>query len=275
MVDAVWINGSLIEANQASVSVLDHGLTTGDGAFETLEVIDGQPFAIRRHLERLDSSAETLGLQVPYDHEQLATALREVAAGLAVSAVVRLTLTGGPGPLGSGRGEGAATVVIAGAAQLAPWPAGEKVHVVDWRRNEYGALTGVKSTSYAENVMALAAAKEVGAGEAIFANTAGHLCEGTGTNVFYAMDGALHTPPLSAGCLAGITRALVMEVCEVTERDLPIEEFRTVEEAFLTSSTRLVQSIALIDDVPLASPGELTSAASEAFNSVRATDMDP
>jgi branched-chain amino acid aminotransferase len=274
-VDTVWINGSLIEANQASINVLDHGLTTGDGAFETLEVINGQPFAIRRHLERLHSSAETLGLQVPYNHKRLASALREVATGLAGRAVVRLTLTGGPGPLGSGRGEGAATVVIAGAAHLAPWPSGEKVHVVDWRRNEHGALTGVKSTSYAENVMALAAAKKVGAGEAIFANTAGQLCEGTGTNVFYAVDGVLHTPPLSAGCLAGITRALVMEVCEVAERDLPIEEFETVEEAFLTSSTRLVQSIALIDDTPLASPGELTSAASEAFNSLRAGDMDP
>ncbi len=92
-----------------------------------------------------------------------------------------------------------------------------------WPRNERGALAGVKSTSYAENVVALAEAARRGASEAVFANLAGHLCEGTGTNVGYVVGGEVRTPTLEAGCLAGVTRALLLEWCDVTEVDEPIE----------------------------------------------------
>ena len=137
-----------------------------------------------------------------------------------------------------------------------------------------GALAGIKSTSYAENVIALAHAKERGASEAIFANTVGHLCEGTGTNIVVEHEGRLVTPPLSSGCLAGVTRALVIETSDVVEADLPIEVLTTTSEAFLTSSTRNVMGIHRIDDRELPI-GPLTIAAAEALAVLMAADVDP
>ena len=110
---------------------------------------------------------------------------------------------------GSGRGDAKPTLVIA-LAPMDPWPESTKVAVVPWPRNERGALAGLKTTSYAENVVALAYAKRLGAGEALFADTRGRLSEGTGSNVFVVLGDRLVTPALTTGCLAGVTRALVL-----------------------------------------------------------------
>ena len=145
---------------------------------------------------------------------------------------------------------------------------------VPWPRNERGALAGIKSTSYAENVVALAHATARGASEAIFANTIGNLCEGTGTNIFVEYEGRLVTPPLSSGCLAGVTRALVVEAMAVEELDVPVEILQTTTEAFLTSSTRDVMPIDRIDDRSMV-PGPLTAAAMTAFADLVADSVDP
>ena len=272
---AVWVDGAVVDVATASVSAFDHGLTVGDGVFETLRVYDGTPFALRRHLERLATSAAGLGLQVP-DRAVVTGAIHDVvaAAGLA-DARLRVTLTGGPAPLGSGRGSAGSTLVVA-VAVLEPFPPTADVVVVPWPRNERGALSGLKTTSYAENVVALARAAAAGAGEAIFGNTVGRLCEGTGTNVFVGVGGRLLTPPLSSGCLAGVTRAVVLEVVEVEEVDLPLGALAEADEAFLTSTTREVQPIGLVDGDPLpAAPGPLTAAAAAAFADLLRRDLDP
>ncbi len=272
---AVWVDGAVVDVATASVSAFDHGLTVGDGVFETLRVYDGTPFALRRHLERLATSAAGLGLQVP-DPAVVTGAIHDVvaAAGLA-DARLRVTLTGGPAPLGSGRGSAGSTLVVA-VAVLEPFPPTADVVVVPWPRNERGALSGLKTTSYAENVVALARAAAAGAGEAIFGNTVGRLCEGTGTNVFVGVGGRLLTPPLSSGCLAGVTRAVVLEVVEVEEVDLPLGALAEADEAFLTSTTREVQPIGLVDGDPLpAAPGPLTAAAAAAFADLLRRDLDP
>ena len=121
-----------------------------------------------------------------------------------------------------------------------------------WPRNERGATAGLKTISYAENVRALAFAHERGATEAVFANTRGDLCEATGSNVFLVLDGVACTPPAAAGCLLGVTRALVLELgasagVPVEERDVPLEALLTAEEAFLTSSTARSPPIAAVD----------------------------
>jgi branched-chain amino acid aminotransferase len=150
------------------------------------------------------------------------------------------------------------------------------VAVLPWPRNERGLLAGVKTTSYAENVRALAWARERGAAEAIFGNLAGNLCEGTGTNVVVVTGGRLVTPPLSAGGLAGVTRALVVEWAGVAEEDLPLAALASAEEAFLTGTTRDVQPIRLVDGVPLpAMPGPLTRKAAEIFAARSADSPDP
>ena len=142
-----------------------------------------------------------------------------------------------------------------------------EVVVVPWRRNEHSAIAGLKTTSYAENVIALAHAHERGAGEALFLNTAGDLCEGTGTNVFLVLDGELVTPPLSSGCLAGITRALVIELTGAAERPITGDALSAASEVFLTSSTREVQ--------PVGQPGPVTSEAAAALRALIERDLDP
>ncbi|HLV22045.1 MAG TPA: aminotransferase class IV [Polyangiaceae bacterium] len=270
----LWLNDRLVEERAAAISPFDHGLTTGDGVFETLRVYRGSPFAVRRHLERLAHSAQGLGLAVP-DRARVERAMAQVIEANALrEGRLRITWTAGVAPLGSERSDGAATLLVA-VSSLRPFPAAEKVAIVPWVRNERSAIAGLKTTSYAENVVALGHARGRGAGEAIFGNTRGELCEGTGTNVFVVQGGRLVTPPLASGCLAGVTRALVLELMEVDERALPVEALATAEEAFLTSSTREVQPIASVDGRPLAAPGPVTARAQRCFADLLARDLDP
>ena len=167
------------------------------------------------------------------------------------------------------------TVIIA-VAETTPWEADTTVVTVPWPRNERSAVAGLKTVSYAENVVAVAAAHERGATEAIFANTVGSLCEGTGSNIFVGLGGRLLTPPLSSGCLAGITRELLLEITEAEEEDLPMSALADADEAFLTSSTRDVHPVSRVDGRPLgACPGPLTVAASAAFDALQARTLDP
>lgn len=267
-----WIDGHLLpDPTAPAVGVTDHGLTVGDGVFEAVKVVDGRPFALTRHLERLRTSAAGLGLP-PVD---LDLVRRGVAAVLAEERLalgrLRITVTGGPAPLGSGRGDAAPTVVVV-AAPMPPAAAQVAVATVPWPRNERGALAGLKTTSYAENVVALAEAHRRGADEAVVANLAGHLCEGTGSNVFYVVDGELRTPTLGSGCLAGVTRALVLEWFGGREVDEPIDVVRGASEVFLVSTTRDVQPVVRWDDVDLPAPGPVTRAAQAAWRE-RETSM--
>jgi branched-chain amino acid aminotransferase len=256
-----WINGELLpDATAPAVLVTDHGLTVGDGIFEAIKVVDGLPFALDRHLERLHHSAAGLGLP-SIDDADVRRGVGEVLDGLDLPlARLRITVTGGPAPLGSGRGDAAPTVIVV-AAEMQSWPESTRVATVPWPRNERGALAGLKTTSYGENVVALAAARQAGASEAVFANLAGHLCEGTGSNVFYVVDGELRTPTLASGCLAGVTRALILEWYGGREVDEPIEVVERASEVFLASTTRDVQAVSHWDDRELPAPGPVTAEA--------------
>ena len=271
----VWIDGGLVDVAAARVSPFDHGLLTGDGVFETLRVTRGTPFAVRRHLDRLARSAAGLRLACP-PAPVLRSAMAEVVgANVLVEARLRVTLTGGVAALGSDRADVDPTVIVAGGP-LPQWPAAADVALSPWPRNERGALAGLKTISYGENVVALAHARDRGAGEAVFANLAGNLCEGAGTNVFLGVGGRLITPPLSAGCLAGVTRELLLELVDVGEQDVPLAALAGADEAFLTSSTRDVQPIGAVDGHRLtACPGPRTTAAAAAFAALLAADLDP
>ncbi len=279
--DAVlWLDGRLVPENEARVSPFDHGLLVGDGVFETLRVYGGVPFAWTRHHQRLVRSAAGLGLTAP-GSDELRTAVDAVLeANRLTEGRVRLTVTGGPSPLGSERGDGPPTVIVV-AAPAKPWPPSVDVVIVPWTRNERGAVAGLKTISYAENVRALAYAHEHGAGEAIFLNTADELCEATGSNLFVVQDGVVRTPPTDAGCLLGVTRALVLELC--AEHGLAAEEVALApaalgdaDEAFLTSSTREVHPIRRVDRSALpAAPGPATDKIAGLFAALVARDTDP
>ena len=251
----IWVNGRLSSEEDARISPFDHALLTGDGVFETLKVERGVPFAIRRHLQRLARSAGGLGLDAPGD-DTVRSALAEVVeANGMTEGLARVTLTGGPAPLGSDRGSTGPTLIVA-CGPPRGWGASAAVAIAPSPRNERSALTGLK--------------------EAVFGNLAGRLCEGTGTNVYVGVGGRMLTPPLTSGCLAGVTRDLLLELGVVEEEDLPVSALAETDEAFLTSSTRDVQAIASVDAAALpAAPGPLTKAAADAFRELQERDADP
>lgn len=276
----VWTGGRLLDdPTAAAVAVTDHGFTVGDGVFEAVKTVRGQAFALTRHLERLARSAEGLGLPGP-DLDAVRQGVDAVLAGTDDPVGrLRITFTAGQAPMGSGRGDGPPTLVVAHSA-IDPAPAVTAVATVPWTRNENAATAGLKTTSYADNVIALAHAQERGASEAVLANTAGNLCEGTGSNVFYVVDGELCTPTLESGCLAGITRALLLEWCAeevpVREVDEPLSTvLDTMEEAFLVSTTRDVQAIGRWDDRELPAPGPVTRRCADVWAAREPGNMDP
>lgn len=271
----IWLDGGLQDAESARVSVFDHGLTVGDGIFETVKATEGRPFALTRHLERLTRSARGLGLPDPDLDEVRRACAAVLEANPAPLGRLRITYTGGYGPLGSDRGDRGPTLMVALGA-TARRPDSTAVITVPWTRNERGALAGLKTTSYAENVVALARASQQGATEALFANTVGQLCEGTGANVFVVLDGEIHTPPLASGCLAGITRALTAEWTGARESDLPLDVLERADEIFLTSTLRDVQAVHRVDGRELAgTPGPVTAKAMRLFDERSAGDLDP
>lgn len=260
---SVWIQVgdevALLDADEARVSVFDHGITVGDGVFETLKVLAGEPLALTRHLNRLLRSCQVLGLQTP-DVNVIREGVIEVIGSEPEASDLgrlRITCTGGAGPLASDRQDGAQTTIIA-VKSMQPWPATTSAVVVPWVRNERSAVTGAKTTSYAENVVALAWAHERGFSEGLFTNTVGELSEGTGTNVFVVKDGAVVTPPLSSGCLAGVTRELLVEWGLATEAAVTIADLEAADEVFLTSSTRDVHPVIKLGERQWSEPGPET-----------------
>jgi branched-chain amino acid aminotransferase len=271
----IRLNGSLVEESSAAISVLDHGLTVGDGVFDATKIVHGEPFALTRHLERLARSAKGLRLPPPDLDEVRKGCAAVTAADPLPLGQLRIIYTGGRGPLGSDRGDGPPTLVIA-QRTATPRPDTTSVISVDWTRNEHSPVAGLKTISYAENVLALAAAHSMDATEAIFANTAGNLCEGTGSNVFLAVDGRLLTPTLTCGPLAGVTRALVVDWCGAEETELPFELLEQADEVFLTSSMRDVQAVTRLNGRQIADgPGPVTRRAMAVFAARAAENADP
>ena len=274
-----WVNGEGVDPGAPSIAALDHGVTVGDGAFETCKIVDGVPFALARHARRLDRSMAGLGLPAP-DHNVIDAGITAVLAGEPIgSGRLRYTVTAGTGPLGSDRDASPLTYIVTAALQ-APNPDTGKLVVVPWTRNERSATAGLKTTSYADNVVALAFAQERGGVEALFANSVGNVCECTGSNVFLVVDGDILTPDLASGPLAGITRALVIEWCReerltVREEPLPMSILDRAQEVFITSSTKDVMGVDAIDDRQVTAPGPVTAQVIEIFGRLSRERLDP
>ena len=283
----IWSNGRLHGPDDLLLSGVDHGLTVGDGVFETCAVYDGTAFALSRHLRRLKRSALGIGLAAPDEgavREGVAAVLAE--AGPEVGRL-RITLTGGPGPLGSNRfapeDQRQSILVLAGPGVRSEV---SRVIRVPWVRNERSSVAGLKTTSYAENVVAVSEAYRRGADEAVLANTVGELCEGTASNVFVERDGELVTPPLSSGCLAGITRELLLEwsaaaglpVREAAPGELRYEVLDEVADGsahlMMSGSIRNVSPVVSLDGVDV-DAGPVSMEAQRLFQARLADDLDP
>lgn len=274
----LWAGGRLRDPREPVLAGADAGFATGLGVFETCAVVAGRAFALTRHLDRLAASLRALDLPAVDEAEVRDAVAAVLAAGGA--GLGRLRVTVSPGAPGA---DAPSLVVTAG-----PAPVRGPAHVVrvPWVRNERSPLAGHKSTSYAADVLALAAAQRAGGNEAVLANTRGELCEGTGSNVFVERDGALLTPPLSSGCLPGVTRALALEwaaeaglpVAEARSGELPWEVLDDVRRGgaslALSGSLRGFAGVHALDGAAVAT-GPLTAAVAELFRARAGADPDP
>lgn len=257
-----WVNGQLVARTEHVLRPDDHALV-GDGVFEAIKLLNGRPLAFERHLDRLAASAFPLDL--PVDLAAVRKAVDEILTteqARVSPSWLRITVTGGSAAMGTA-GIGTSPTIIAAIAPMAAWGPAANVVIAPWTRNEGGATAGLKTISYAENVIATRYAHRNNADDAIFANTKGMLCEGTGTNVFVAVDGQLCTPSPASGSLAGVTQSLLLEwMPDIVVRDIPIAALAATEEAFLTSTSRDVHPIATVDGKKLPhAPGPLTQRA--------------
>jgi branched-chain amino acid aminotransferase len=276
----VWCNGRLVPAAEARLSPIDHGLMVGDGVFETLRVHRGIPFAWRRHIARLGVSAAGLELPMPEPQVLRDAADQVIAANGLADARLRITITGGPGGAGSHRGDEPPTVLVVAVA-IEQRPFVVDLVTLPWPRNELSAVAGIKTISYAENVRALLYAKRHGADDGLFCDTRGRVCEATSANVFVVRERHVRTPSLDAGCLPGVTRALLLEACErlairAEEADLTTDDVRDADEALLSSSVAGVRAVRSLDGAPLlAAPGPVTTALRAALDELMDHSPDP
>jgi len=284
-----YVNGLIEHAHSATISVLDHGFTVADGVFETLLITDGEVFALDRHLVRLAHSASGLGIICP----EAATVADAVTRTLRANEPIehgrlRITVTSGNGPLGSDRG-GAEPSLVVTLASTPRWPDTTSALLVPWIKNERSPLVGLKTTSYAENVVALELAHGLGFSEALMCDSQGRLSEGTGSNVFFVRDGVLITPDVHTGLLKGITRDLVIECAhqlglQLSYEDIRVNDLPQISEAFLTSSTRNVHPIThlgicddsgTLDTTLDLKVGPITMQLSDALRNLLATEINP
>jgi branched-chain amino acid aminotransferase len=284
-----FVNGVVTSAEEARVSVLDHGFTVADGVFETLLISNGAVFALDRHLVRLANSAHGLGIICP-DSSVVAEAVRQTLAANSFinHGRLRITVTSGNGPLGSDRGGAQPTLVVT-LAKTPRWPETTSAVLIPWIKNERSPLVGLKTTSYAENVMALELAHNLGFSEALMCDSQGRLSEGTGSNIFMIRDGELITPDVHTGLLKGITRDLVLECAhtlglKVSFADTAASQLATISEAFLTSSTRNVHPITELGTCDSSGKlevthelqvGPITQRLSEALQRILESDINP
>lgn len=258
-----WLNGEIMPGSQARISVHDHGLLYGDGVFEGIRFYHRRPFRLQEHLLRLVASARAIALSLPYELAALARAVEEtIAAFPGDDGYLRLVVTRGAGALGLDPRSCAQpnTFIIASRLTMVSEQTrahGARVVIASTRRLPADGLDArIKSLNYLNHILARIEANHAGADEAVLLNAAGRVAEGTADNVFIVRGGALLTPPVSEGCLEGVTRNLVIALAreiglEVREQPLSPYDLYTADECFLTGTGAELIPVAEIDGRPL------------------------
>jgi len=279
MSNTVYINGTLTPADQATVSVFDHGLLYGDGVFEGIRVYGGTAFLLDEHVSRLFESARAIRLDVPLSLDGLKAAVNDtVAANEIDDGYVRLVVTRGAGTLGLDirRTSDPQVIIIADTISLYPpeiYENGMPLVTASTIRNHPGALNPrIKSLNYLNNILAKIEGTDAGCVEALMLNHHGEVAECTGDNVFIVKRGVIRTPPTGAGILEGITRNLVIGLArdaghEVLETSLVRHDIYTADECFLTGTAAEVIPVVTLDGRSIGdgTPGTVTRELSERF----------
>lgn len=274
---AVWINQRVVPVSQATVSVFNRGFMSGFGVFETLKVTDGNPFAVRRHIDRLLRSAQIVGFELP-ERAVVVHGIEELLAANpeCVNGPSRLRITATPSAQSALPDSPETTTVVMTVETQPPHPPELKVVTAPWPHNERGPLVGAKTTSYADNLAILRWARSRNADEALLANTGGLLCEATTANVLYCLDGkTLATPSLASGCLGGVTRELLVQWGLVVEADVEMADLASASEILIASSTRDLIPVVNFDGRSLPAPGPRGSEAMAEFSRRAGLDIDP
>jgi branched-chain amino acid aminotransferase len=255
------MDGALVDPAEARVSVYDHGLLYGDGVFEGLRAYGGRVFKLESHLKRLEASAASIRLKVPYSRAELARAVRDTVAACGMpDCYVRLLVTRGAGSLGLNPFScpRPGVVVIADTIQLYPpelYETGMKVIVAKRPRIPVECLDpAIKSLNYLNNILAKCEAIDAGVLEAIMLNLDGEVSECTGDNIFAIAGTRISTPPTSAGILHGITRQFVIDELApalgmtVDVRPMRLEDLYAADEVFLTGTAAEIIGVSAIGD---------------------------
>jgi len=287
--DAVcWMNGEVVPAAEATVSVLDHGLLYGDGVFEGIRFYNHRAFRLGAHLERLALSARAIALQIPYEPEALSAAVGQTIAAFGqLDGYLRLVVTRGAGPLGLDPRGCARPNVFLIAARLSLADAsvreqGARLIMASTRRLPADGLDPrIKSLNYLNHILARIEANHAGADEAVLLNGAGRVAEGTAENLFVVRGGELLTPPVIDGALDGITRNCIMELAAdaglpVREAPLAPYDLYTADECFLTGTGAELIPVRDIDGRPLVGcPGPVFRDLEQRFADLVARETAP
>ena len=255
----IWLDGKLVDEEQAKISVFDHGLLYGDGIFEGVRVYDGRVFELDAHIKRLYESANAIRLAIPISKSELISAIQEtVEANGITDGYIRLGITRGAGTLGLNPFicKNGCVFIIADSIQLYPEELYEKgmkiISAATVRNHPLAIPPQVKSLNYLNNILAKIEALDNGVPEAIMYNHEGFVAEATADNVFIIKDGVIYTPPAEAGALGGITRGIVIKLAkekniQVVEKNLTRFDLYVCDEFFLTGTGAEVIGIVEID----------------------------
>jgi len=256
----VYLNDRVVPAEQAKVSVFDHGFLYGDGIYETMRAYEGVVFMIDEHIQRLYRSASLIGLDIGKSADEIKLAIFEILqANKLRDAYIRLTISRGEGPIGLDPALCNTPTFVVMAHEFRNYPrsyydAGLKLIISSVKRNLREAINPqIKSLNFLNNILAKIEAIKAGADEALMLNADGHLTEGTISNIFFVKDEILCTPSVECGILDGITRAVVLDLATrkgvaVREGIFVPEDLFTASETFITNSTMEVMPVGKVGD---------------------------
>ena len=259
MTPKIWLDGKIVEREDAKITVFDHGLLYGDGVFEGIRVYSGRVFELEAHIDRLYESAKSIRLEITIGKAELSSAVTEtVAAGEIADGYVRLLVTRGVGTLGLNPFvcRKSSIIIIADSIQLYPeelYEKGMKVVSANTVRNHPLAIPPqAKTLNYLNNILAKIEALDSGVPEVIMYNHEGFVAEASGDNVLIVKDGIVYAPPAEAGALPGITRAIVIKLAkgeniQVVEKNLTRFDLYVADEFFLTGTAAEIIGIVEID----------------------------